>query len=688
MMLSTLSVVVTAKAPGVETLSATDIEEDSAVLRGKVTSNSGIRIREYGFKFVNDGNVSTKKFVSGKDFFYPDPINNDVIEYKKTNLREGKEYAYQFYAINENGEQTVGRTVYFETEEEEEQNDYYGEGYNEKYYGDDYEDEEDEEYFYNNNTTIPWDGGGFGNNSESFSDTPQQGQNDTNTDGTWWVEVVTVHKHKYKDCYNGHTEHKLIYGDEAYHYYKNYFDYKCEECGDVLEYDVEGDWETEKHYFGGDNVCDKCNYERQCTHNGGTYKTGESNLKYESIPGDANYHYTTKCSDIACALCHKIIEKNKVTRVVKEWHYYPSGTTTCSNCKYEYTWKPVYEVEQLLNQYPVVLPFHEYREAIYNIAFVKKNDWLENGKAFVRRSWDEKMSLLFSLIGNKVKNESNAYGVEMYEKVLLDILAQADGRLTEHEKINNIVSLFETDQSGTGTIDVVTDYALDMFKSNPELQRPFKLIQKATSWLDLGLKAGQHTFVVYQSFEQEYEQNAKYLLLMNDFIKKTNDEMMIQAMSNIIDDFVAQYENRWYALQKELPAIALDIVEEGLDHVKVLKSINGALGVFTVADFAKGTLYAFTDIDERLEASEKLGFSYVIATAFENGFYEKGRELKADGFDQHDNDYMLTAFELCRASTYMNYKYLADEYTDAGNQAWINDAIRGILGKSIRSYLY
>ncbi len=104
-----------AAKPGVETKSAKDIQETSVVMRGAVTSNSGIRIKEYGFMFVNDGNVSYKKFVAGKDFEYPDPINNDIIECKKTGLKAGKEYCYQFYAINENDEKSVGKSVYFTT---------------------------------------------------------------------------------------------------------------------------------------------------------------------------------------------------------------------------------------------------------------------------------------------------------------------------------------------------------------------------------------------------------------------------------------------------------------------------------------------------------------------------------------------------------------------------------------------
>lgn len=114
-LLSSFNFVVYAANPGVKTIEPDDIETTSAVLKGCVTSNSGIRIKEYGFKFVNDGNVSIKKFISGKDFEYPDPINNDVIEYKKTKLKAGKKYYYQFYAINENGEQSFGKTIDFET---------------------------------------------------------------------------------------------------------------------------------------------------------------------------------------------------------------------------------------------------------------------------------------------------------------------------------------------------------------------------------------------------------------------------------------------------------------------------------------------------------------------------------------------------------------------------------------------
>ena len=56
-------ITVHAKAPGVETLSATDVTEKGAVLRGKVTSNSGIKIKEYGFQYGSSGSLlSYRKF--------------------------------------------------------------------------------------------------------------------------------------------------------------------------------------------------------------------------------------------------------------------------------------------------------------------------------------------------------------------------------------------------------------------------------------------------------------------------------------------------------------------------------------------------------------------------------------------------------------------------------------------------
>ncbi len=106
-----------AKAPGVETFSAVEIEEDSAVLRGAVTSNSGIKIKEYGFQYGKSGSLlSYKKFLLGKDFNYPGPINNDIIECKVSKLSSETDYHFEFYAINENGEKTVGKSQYFKTE--------------------------------------------------------------------------------------------------------------------------------------------------------------------------------------------------------------------------------------------------------------------------------------------------------------------------------------------------------------------------------------------------------------------------------------------------------------------------------------------------------------------------------------------------------------------------------------------
>lgn len=120
-LLSLCCISVYAKAPGVTTLEPNDITEDSAVLRGTVTSNSGIRIKEYGFQLVYQGNVSTYRFYDGKDYEYPNPINNDVIEYEVDGLRDNSEYAIVFYAVNYDGEKNFGKSVYFETDGDDEE---------------------------------------------------------------------------------------------------------------------------------------------------------------------------------------------------------------------------------------------------------------------------------------------------------------------------------------------------------------------------------------------------------------------------------------------------------------------------------------------------------------------------------------------------------------------------------------
>jgi len=120
-LLSLCCISVYAKAPGVTTLEPDDITEDSVVLRGTVTSNSGIRIKEYGFQLVYQGNVSTYRFYDGEDYEYPDPINDDVIEYEVDGLRDSSEYAVIFYAVNYDGEKNFGKSVYFETDGDDEE---------------------------------------------------------------------------------------------------------------------------------------------------------------------------------------------------------------------------------------------------------------------------------------------------------------------------------------------------------------------------------------------------------------------------------------------------------------------------------------------------------------------------------------------------------------------------------------
>jgi len=101
-----------AKAPGVQTMIPINVTDTSAVLRGYVTSNSGIKIKEYGFKFVDNYNVSKKKMTTAE---HGHPINDEIIQYTQTGLKAGTRYDYHFYAINENGEETTGPAIQFTT---------------------------------------------------------------------------------------------------------------------------------------------------------------------------------------------------------------------------------------------------------------------------------------------------------------------------------------------------------------------------------------------------------------------------------------------------------------------------------------------------------------------------------------------------------------------------------------------
>lgn len=568
--------------------------------------------------------------------------------------------------------------------------DYYDDGYNDKYYGG---YDEEEEYFYND-TSIPWDGGGFGNDDNgNFSNTPQQGRDETNADGSW-VVVEPVHEHTYIDYYNNHTEYELIEGNETYHYYINYFDRKCSECEGVYEYDVEGDWKIEKHYFGGDLICDACDYERICDHKEGTYKSREKNLKHEPISGDANYHYTTKGCDMICNTCHAVVEKGKVTGVVKEWHNYPAGTTKCSICGYEYVWQPKYEVEQLINQ--GTLPFVDYNNAAITI-ISQKDITKEAWKGLANMSFADKCKMFLN-------NTPDAFYEEYWKLVFMETLEQATGHQLDQLALNTVSELnnflatdFEMSESSMSLIRSISK-KLD---TSVVYLRNASITQK---WEDIFNKYGDkfetasYATQFLSAIMGNYVDNAQYLMAMqemvDDYIEQKNPTYA-KAMQRAMDYTMMRYQNNVDASLATL----LDIGEEMWED-KIIssaesfliyigeKGLASILVKFQVVDLASHIILEMTGQAEKFSASTKSIFMCSLALHFQNEFCTIGNDRRKDGFDYEDNKYMRNIFELCRATQYKTYDYFSIQYTDSGNQAWLGDVKNSILGRSIKSYLY
>lgn len=337
-----------AKAPGVQTMSPINVTATSAVLRGCVTSNSGIKIKEYGFKFVDNYNVSKKKMTTAE---HGHPINDEIIQYTQTGLKAGTRYDYHFYAINENGEETTGPAVQFTTapanpssgkaptvsgnrtpttgdtkkpniddfdcSEGPTSHPTFEEGTKVEFYaiasdndeidemvlyidGKEVEREYDDYISYETSSltagdhtikvtvtdvsgnkseetmtvtvTETWveeDSGGIALPTQGggFSNTPQQGDETTNPDGSWGntedEEIVESHTHTPTDYYQT-TKYEIISGDDTYHRAVNYYTTECATCYETLETDVRGESNKERHVFYY-NECSICGYEKEET---------------------------------------------------------------------------------------------------------------------------------------------------------------------------------------------------------------------------------------------------------------------------------------------------------------------------------------------------------------------------------------------------------------------------------------
>lgn len=95
--------------PSVTTSSATDIGEDYATMNGKITSDGGGDITEYGFYYGTTSSCSTKKRAGTTDV-----SEGDSFSYDFSSLVAGTKYYFRAYATNSKGT-SYGTVKYFTT---------------------------------------------------------------------------------------------------------------------------------------------------------------------------------------------------------------------------------------------------------------------------------------------------------------------------------------------------------------------------------------------------------------------------------------------------------------------------------------------------------------------------------------------------------------------------------------------
>ena len=83
--------------------------------------------------------------------------------------------------------------------------------------------------------------------------------NESNAKKVSFSLTTGVCPHKNYDEYLDDTDYELISGDDTYHYATEYYDRVCNDCGETIKKNIEGDTEKEKHSFSGDK-CKKCGY--------------------------------------------------------------------------------------------------------------------------------------------------------------------------------------------------------------------------------------------------------------------------------------------------------------------------------------------------------------------------------------------------------------------------------------------
>lgn len=356
-----------------------------------------------------------------------------------------------------------------------------------------------------------------------------------------------------------------------------------------------------------------------------------------------------------------------------------------------------YDVEQLIIQ--GTKPFYDYSNTAEKIVLEKDNS-LEAWKAVANMSFKDKCRVFLS-------NSADAFYEEYWKLVFAETLQRA----TQHQSNNTIVnttrSYSESLNNGSeflGTIDEADmklvrkisqklDSSVVQMRNEPLLQKWESLFKKYGD----KLKTASYATSFFAAVLDSYEENAQYLIAMKEmvdnYINKYNPSYA-NAMKRAMDYTISQYQDKASASVNTLFNIGLDawsdkIINSVDDVLKYLgqKGMSQLLTVFQVLDFSSHLLLNLTGFDEKFSASTKSIFMCLIALHFQDEFISIGNKRRSDGFSEEDNQYMRNIFELCRATHYKTYDYFSIQYTDASNQAWINNTKNSIQGRSIKSYL-
>jgi len=688
--------------PTVEVLAATNITATSVTLQGKVTSNSGVRIKKYGFAYEDGTNIRYKWIDGHID-------NNKVFTANITGLKPETDYLYQVIAVNENDIEGKSDYVKFITLE----------GVAEP---------EKPTAITNNNVLILGVGEtkGFLNNKEIVVSQPPYLKNNRTLIPLRLVSEKLGAKVDWEEKENGNKKKiqiiTITYNNSVatYHIGDKNFTVKG------IYYDEEGNsfyTETEKTF--SDDVapaikegtgtsfiplrmmCEvffgmSVNYidNRSSDQEGvivisphGYYNKSDASTYTKLISPHVHKWVSNGNGKHSCSMCGKTWDCNG--EPCKDCGYSKQvESTNASSYIPKY-----YEVETLINQ--KTYPFDDYSEPIEKNIF---------GRSVTEAAWISFFNMTFEeKINNAIGVFNNKFSEEQWKLILAEVLKQA----TQHQKNQTVLekvssgSSFVSDTLGAGS-DVL-DFGEKTMKQIDNLSKKIdtSVVYKRNSsltkkWAGIFnkygsyLKYGSYATQLFSDVMEDYIENTQYLIAMQEMVDsyiKLYSPEDANAMRNAMDYIVLSYHNKMSSTLTSLGEIGLEIFNE-----KVSEKADDFFG-FIGGQSASKILYTVKAIDiasqiiidvsgnrEKFSAITKSEFMLPLSGHFQLEFYRIGKECQKDGFDSYDNQYLRTIFELCRATQYLNYEYLGKQYTDANNQKWINDAKNSILGRSIVSY--